>query len=107
MTLEAVEVEAGLKGRAGSVDELTAADDLGGCVGLQGKADNAAYPETIHDARLKKMRKAESMGTTTAEPHLVPETKMRRVDGTPSVESEDETNVSPAKLWIYSEEVTF
>ena len=36
--------------------------------------------------------KTESMGTTTAEPQVVPEKKMRRADGAILAENEDETN---------------
>ena len=60
--------------------------------------------------RVEKVRKAETMETTTAEPLVISETKMRRVDGAPLVESETgpatETaacNTSPLELGYFIE----
>ena len=91
------EVETFLKGGAGSGDELTAAEDVGGCLDPHIEADSIAYREIIHGARIKKPRKAEAMGTATAEPLAVPE-KKRRVDGVFLVESEAETSAGFAGL---------
>ena len=47
-----------------------------------------AHPEETNDARFKKVRKAEYMGTTKTKPLAVPEKKMRRADTTPLAENE-------------------
>jgi hypothetical protein len=71
---------------------------VSGCVDLLIEADSVVISEATNDARLKKVRKAEAMETATAEPLAFPETKMRRVDCTPLVESGAEITVSPAGL---------
>jgi len=71
MTPEVAEVVTFLKGGAGSGDELTAAEDVGGCLDPHVEADSVSYPETTNCVRLKWVRKAESMGTA------VPEEKMQ------------------------------
>ncbi len=50
-------------------------------------AESVVIPEETNDARVKNVRKAESMGTTTTEPLAVPGKKMR-ADGTLLVENE-------------------
>jgi hypothetical protein len=47
-------------------------------------------------ARVKNVRKIDSMEITVAEPLASPEKKMRRADGVPLVESEAETNAGSA-----------
>jgi hypothetical protein len=98
-TPEVAEVETALKSGAGSDDDLTAAEDVGGRLGLHIEADSIAYRATVYGASFKKVRKAESMGITTAEPLEVPEKKMRRADGELLVGSEaasaNETATTP------------
>ena len=59
---------------------------------------NSVNYEATNDARPKEVRKAEATETATAEPLTFPETKMRRVDGAPLVESEAETIADSAGL---------
>ena len=90
--------EVGLKTGAGFVVASAFTEDVSGCAGLHIEADSFANPEAANDARFKKVRKAESMGTTTAEPLAVPEKKRKRVDGAFSAESEGETNAITSGL---------
>ena len=79
------------KSGAGLVAALSGTEDVRGCVGLHIEADTAVHPEETNDARVKKVRKADSMGTITAEPLAVPEKKMKRTeDDVLSLESETE-----------------
>ena len=68
---------------AGAVFDVAAAitDDVSGCIDPHIETDSVANPEATNGTRFKKVRKAESLGTTTAESLEVPEKKMRRADG--------------------------
>ena len=88
MAAEAAAAEVDLKTGAGIIVTLAVTEEVSGCVGPHIEADSVADSETVNDARLKKSRKAESMGTTTTELLAVPEKKMKRVDYAPLVEGE-------------------
>ena len=80
---------------AGLVAALSGTEDVRRCVGLHIETDSAVHPEETNDARVKKVRKADSMGTITAEPLAVPEKKMKRTeDGVLSAESETQGRLS-------------
>jgi hypothetical protein len=61
-------------------------------VGAEPENDN----KVMMSARVKNVRKVDSMEITVAEPLASPEKKMRRADGVPLVESEAETNAGSA-----------
>ena len=76
---------------ATKVEKPTAVEVAAGRVGLHLGAESVANPEETNDARVKNVRKAESMGTTTAEPLAAPEKKIRYTeDDALLVESEAE-----------------
>ena len=67
---------------AGFVVALSGTEDGSGCIGiLHCEVVSVAHPEETYDARVKKVRKAESAGTTAAEPLAAPNKKMRSADG--------------------------
>ena len=78
-----------MTGEAEGYDKPAAVETAAGRVCLHIGAEAVAIPEETNDARVKNVRKAESMRTTTAEPLAVPEKKMRSADGVVSVENED------------------
>ena len=80
ITVEVAVAEGGLQIGVGSVVAPAVTENVSGCAGLHIEAESVANPETMNDARLKKVRKAESMGTATAEPLAFPEKKMRADD---------------------------
>ena len=96
-TAEVATAEIDLKTEAGSVVAQSTTEAVSGCVDLHIVADSVAHPEETNDARIKNVRKADSMGTITAEPLAVPEKKMR-ADDTLLVGSEAEEKKHAQRL---------
>jgi len=80
---------------AGAGFDVTVATtvDVSGCIGPHIETDSVSTSEAPSGTRFKKVRKAEALGTATAESLAAPEKKMR-AEGVLLVESEAETNSS-------------
>jgi len=75
---------------------LTNAETAGVEIDLHVSAEPENDHKVMMSARVKNVRKVNSMEITVAEPLASPEKKMRRADGVPLVESEAETSARSA-----------